>query len=62
MDEEEVKVVVDTTKSVLRGFLSDKEMLPLIAKFAKEMYEAYIEAGFTAEQAIQLTCAGQKLK
>ena len=53
MDSEEIK---ETMIALLKGM--DDEVIDLLASTTKAMFDAYIEKGFTREEAIQFTSKG----
>lgn len=45
-----------------KHFLLMTEVFAAVAKETKAKYDAYIEAGFSSEQAMELLCAERKTK
>lgn len=56
----DVEEGVEILKELLRNLANDSEFSQLQARHVRRLYDAYINEGFTPEQATQFICASLK--
>lgn len=56
----DVEEAVHTLKKLIRNLANDSEFSELQARYVRKLYNAYINEGFTLEQATQFICASLK--
>lgn len=55
-----IQVIISNVADVVDQIITDGKLNKSIAKFSKQQYDSYIEAGFTEEQAFMLLLNGKE--